>query len=305
MDIATIFAVGSELEEHINSFTIRTVGIATLLLIVLMVLARLVVNNKQREHFKKPLFILIALTIGLPSLLMTGSTIYVNTISDSGGPVHWHTDIEFWVCGQEVELRDPVGALSNKIGTSTYHEHDDKRIHLEGVVIDTEVDASLRKFLHVTGGEISTDKLVIPTEQSVFEDDVDGDRVSGAPDSVMQFLTTDQNNRSILSMQNGLGCSPQNRAEIQVFLIRFDEASKTYTQTKLADPGAYVMRDESVVPPGDCVIVEYDVPKNRTTKLCQQYGVRDATRCVEFGVSTYNPELCNIREATETTGGTE
>jgi hypothetical protein len=97
--------------------------------------------------------------------------------------------------------------------------------------------------------------------------------------------------------RNGMGCNQDGYAELQTFLIRYDKESKTYSQSKLSDPSQYVIRDESTVPPGDCVIVEFDMLKSRTDKLCQQYGIRDETRCVEFGVSSYNPKLCNIRES--------
>jgi hypothetical protein len=56
------------------------------------------------------------------------------------------------------------------------------------------------------------------------------------------------------------------------------------------------MREESIVPPGDCLIVEFAMPKKSTDRLCQQYGVRDVDRCTEFGVSEFNPELCNLKQ---------
>ena len=140
--ISLLANADSDIESKIISFSLKTVLFSSLILIVLMLISTKVVKNKKLFKFKKPIFILIILTIAIPSLLMTGSTVYLNTISDSKGPVHWHTDIEFWVCGQEIELRDPYAFLSNKVGTSSYHEHDDKRIHLEGVVIDKESDAS-------------------------------------------------------------------------------------------------------------------------------------------------------------------
>lgn len=298
--LSRLAEVSSDIEGTINSFSIRVVLIASLVLILLLVISSRVVTKKKYHKFKKPLFIMIVLTIALPSLLMTGSTIYLNSISDSKGPVHWHTDIEFWVCGEEIELRDPYAFLSNKVGTSTYHEHNDKRIHLEGVVVDKEHDASLGKFMEVTGGSVTADTLVIPTEPNPFEDDVDGDKPAGTnQELVRSFLGTDAEGRSTLTMQNGRGCSPTGGyGEIQAFLLSYNKSNDTYTQTKLPVPAAYVMRDESTVPPGDCLIVEYDMVKSRTDKLCQQYGVRDANRCVEFGVHSYNPDLCNIREAT-------
>ncbi len=297
MNILNLLAsTGGDIEGRINAFSIKTVLTSILILAVLLLISTQIVKAKKLEKFKKPIFILIVLAITIPSLLMTGSTIYLNTISDSKGPVHWHTDIEFWVCGQEIETRDPYAFLSNKVGTSTYHEHDDKRIHLEGVVIDKQEDSSLEKFMRVTGGSIEEDKLVIPTESNPFEDDIDGDKVTGDQEIVRTFLGKDADGRSTLTMENGKGCSDQGYGEIQAFLYTFNEVDETYSQTKLKDPASYTMRDESTVPPGDCLIVEFDKVKSSTDKLCQQFGVRDSVRCVEFGVSTYNPELCNVRQ---------
>ena len=297
MDILNILASTSgDIEGKINAFSIKTVLFSILILAVLLLLSTIVVKSKKLEKYKKPIFILIVMAIAVPSFLMTGSTIYLNTISDSRGPVHWHTDFEFWACGQEIELRDPYAFLSNKVGTSTFHEHDDKRIHLEGVVIDKQEDSSLDKFMRVTGGSIDEKTLVIPTEPNPFEDDIDGDVVTGDQELVKKFLTKDADERTTLTLENGKGCSDQGYAEIQAFLYTFNKQDDTYTQTKLSDPASYTMRDESTVPPGDCLIVEFDMVKSSTDKLCQQFGVRDSVRCVEFGVSTYNPDLCNIKE---------
>lgn len=297
MNILNLLAsTGGDIESKINSFSIKTVLFSILILAVLLLISTRIVKSKKTEKLKKPIFIMIVLAIAIPSFLMTGSTIYLNTISDSKGPVHWHTDIEFWVCGQEIEIRDPYAFLSNKVGTSTFHEHDDKRIHLEGVVIDAQEDSSLDKFMRVTGGSIEQSKLVIPTEPNPFEDDVDGDKVTGDQERVRSFLGKDVDGRSTLSLENGNGCSEQGYAEVQAFLYTFNKQDDTYTQSKLSDPASYKMRDESTVPPGDCLIVEYDIVKSSTDKLCQQFGVRDSVRCVEFGVSTYNPDLCNVRQ---------
>jgi hypothetical protein len=285
----------TDIEEQINSLSINSIMIASLVLVILLGIAAVVVGNKKYEYVKVPLFVAIAATIILPSLLLMGSTVYVNTISESKGPVHWHTDIEFWVCGQEIELRNPTGFLSNKIGTSTYHEHDDKRIHLEGVVIKKEYDASLEKFMDVTDGDITQTSLVIATEDVIFENDLDGDVPRGDEEVVRQFLTRNSNGQAQLSLENGKNCGENQPAEVQVFLLRYNGDDETYTQTKLEDPARYVMRDESVVPPGDCLIVEFDVRKSSTDRLCKQYGVRDSIRCTEFGVSQFNPQLCNLR----------
>jgi len=285
-----------DLKTEINTLSINTILLASLILIVLLGIASQVVKKKSTEILKLPLFIAIAATIILPSLLLIGSTIYLNTVSESKGPVHWHADIEFWVCGQEIELRNPTGFLSNKIGTSTYHEHDDKRIHLEGVVMEKEYDASLKKFMDVTDGLITDTKLIIATEDFIFENDTDGDVPRGDQEFIRNnFFSRNSDGRAQLTMENGQPCEDGRPGEVQVFVYSFNETDDTYTQTKLDDIAAYTIRDDSVVPPGDCIIVEFDLPKLSTDRMCQQYGVRDSVRCTEFGVYQFDSRLCNHR----------
>lgn len=292
-----------DLEQQITSLGIRTTLIASALLIVLTIAAALLKDRVPK--LKLPLFLLMAFTMIGTTVVLFGSTIYLNMKAESGGPVHWHTDIEFWACGTELELRDPHGLLSNKIGTSTYHEHNDKRIHLEGVVVKKSEDASLEKFMRVTDGYISPNGIGIPLNDSSDEWFVSGESIDGDKQDPGKFPLANKTNEWIIdgadgpvvNLVNGKSCPGTDEpAEVQAFVYRFNEKDDTYIQEKLAEPGKYIMRDESLVPPGDCVIVEFDAPKNTTDKLCQQYGVRDAERCIEFGVKEYSSELCNIHE---------
>ncbi len=294
----------TDLEQQIIQLATRTVLTAAVALVILIVIASVMKNKLPK--LKLPLFILIALTMVGSTAILLGSTIYLNTKSESGGPVHWHADIEFWSCGAELDLRNPTGFLSNKIGTATYHEHNDKRIHLEGVVVHKSKDASLGKFMEVTGGYIDRSSIAIPltADQNKWfagEDQIDGDKQRPENFSLAtganQWIKNDDKG-PVLVLQNGRYCSGGDEvpAEVQVFVYKFDESAKTYAQQKIDEPAKYVIRDKSTVPPADCIIVEYDVPKSRTDKLCQQYGVRDEKRCTEFGVKSHNPELCNVRE---------
>jgi hypothetical protein len=286
------------LENQITSLGINTVLIASIILVVCTVLAMLLKN--RIPALKLPLFLVMAVTLVMSAAILFGSTVYLNVKAESGGPVHWHSDIEFWACGAEMELQDPSGLFSNKIGTATYHEHNDKRIHLEGVVVRKSEDASLEKFMQVTGGYIHDSSIGIPLNQSAGEwfatgEKLDGDQQpSDAYQRLRSYVSIGEEG-SMLQLNNGQTCG-NTPAEIQVFVYSYDKSANTYAQRKLADPSAYIMRNESVVPPGDCVIVEFDRIKERTDKLCEQYGVRDSRRCVEFGVKSYDPSLCNITE---------
>lgn len=283
----------------------KTVVYATIVLVIATVLAALLKDKSPK--LKLPLFIIMAVTLIGSTLTLFGSTIYLNTKSESKGPVHWHTDLEFWACGTELELRNPNGFLSNKIGTATYHEHNDKRIHLEGVVVRKSEDASLEKFMRVTDGYIQKDSIGVPLNESADEWFAEGDKTDGDPQSFdhadqLKSYVKEGDKGKVMQLTNGQNCGDE-RAELQVFVYRYNKEDKTYSQTKLANGPGYVLRDESVVPPGDCLIVEFDSPKVQTDKLCRQYGVRDVERCVSFGVKEYTPELCNIKDVSA--GGDE
>ena len=86
-------------------------------------------------------------------------------------------------------------------------------------------------------------------------------------------------------------------AELQVFRYRTG-VNNTYTQSKVSLNENIVMRDESIVPPGDCYIIEFDKPKNYTDKLCKQYGLRDIEKCQEFGVKSDKKEVCDMSDVT-------
>jgi hypothetical protein len=277
--------------------------IASAVLVVFTLLAIYLNRKLPKRSFKSyklPLFLVMAGAVVFNTALLAYNTVHLNLKAESKGPVHWHTDIEFWACGSEIELRDPTGLLSNKIGTSTYHEHNDKRIHLEGVVVSEKRDASLGKFMSVTGGYLQEDSIGIPLNEDKSKwlatpEHQDGDKQSTAFQADMAKYVGDTDEGPVLQLYNSDYCGDQ-KGQVQAFVYHFDKASKTYTQEKLRDAARYVMRDESVVPPGDCVIVEFGEPKTTTDKICNQYGVRDAERCEQFGVKGYNPELCNIRK---------
>lgn len=284
-----------DFEQDITRLGIRVVVVSAIALLILVFIAG--ITRNKYDHLRMPLFLMIAFTIIVSTGTLFGSTIYLNTKSDSGGPVHWHADFEAWACGVQLELRDPSGFLSNKIGTPTLHEHDDQRIHLEGVVVDKDEDATLGKFMRVVGGSISNVAMTIPLTEGILEDHVDGDKVDPRGTEVLGgLLKTDELGGRYFQATTNDTCDGH-PAEPQTFVYQFDEASKTYSQKKLADPSGYTIRDDSIVPPGDCIIMEFEASKDRTDRLCEQYGVSDKNRCESFGVQPFNPKKCEIEEA--------
>jgi len=286
-----------DLEDEIASLsTNATIG-AAISILVLIIFAAL--TRDKWPKLKMPLFIMIAFTMASSFFLLAGATIYLNVKSDTGGPVHWHADFEVWACGNELELRDPYEFLSNKIGTATLHEHDDRRIHLEGVPVETEVDATLGKFMYVVGGAITDQALLVPLnsvdEGGYFENDLDGDGATDLNASQIDPFIIEDGEGPVARFIEGQKCGDQ-EAVVNVFRYRIDQESKTYYQEKLENPRDYVIRDKSVVPDGDCVIFEFGPNRDKTDKLCPQYGIADINRCAAFGVAEEARGICTLTE---------
>jgi hypothetical protein len=210
--------------------------------VILALLVVLTLRKKQHsQDFKQFLFSAILIFVAAPTLYITAATVYKNVVSASNGPVHWHADFEIWNCGQQVNLKDPDGRLSNKIGTATLHEHNDNRIHVEGVA-QLLHDASLGEFFHVVGGELTSTSVTIPT------------------------------NAGPLPLTNGSICGNGLEGKLQVFVYQTDQEGY-YMQKKLTDPQNYVISPYTNVPEGDCVIVEFGQEKDKTEHLCRSYDV--------------------------------
>lgn len=214
------------------------------------------VKKEQSESLKLFLFWGIAVLTALTTLYLAVATVFENTSSATGGPVHWHADFQIYSCGKPVKLRQPTG-FSNRIGTSLLHEHGDSRIHVEGTVQNLS-EISLGKFFESTGGKLTNTLLLVPTDQ--------GD----------------------LLMQNGMDCIPNDNSNpgdgntpvknimkpfLQVFVYKANEKTKTITQEKLSDFPSYVLSHESKVPPGDCIIFEFGATVGRTEHICSFYKI--------------------------------
>ena len=160
-------------------------------------------------------------------------TVYLNSNSETGGPVHWHADYRIFACGKEVAIIKPTG-FSNRVGRTDFHEHGDKRIHVEGVVVDKQ-DVSLHEFFSVIGGNLQYGELAFPGDEK-YERFIDGNT-----------------------------CSDGRAGVLQVFLYKTE--GKEIKQTKLTEYPEYVLSEKSQVPPGDCIIFEFTPDSKEKTEL--------------------------------------
>lgn len=225
------------IDEVIRGNSIQYSLISLGIFAVLVVLS--IIFKDKSEKIKYLLFGAFVLVAVANTVYLTGSTIYLNQVSLTSGPVHWHADFEIYNCGQKVEIEDPRG-FSNKVGTQVIHEHNDDRIHIEGVILDKH-DASLGHFIEQIGGQLHKDHMAIPTEDGLLE------------------------------LENGQNCPDGQKGVLQVFV--YVTSDHTFSQQKLTDPQDYVISPSGQVPPGDCIIIEFGSLREKTDKLCTFYQV--------------------------------
>ncbi len=191
------------------------------------------------HRHKKLLFLLLVIPIALVTIYLAATTVYLNTYSHTGGPVHWHADFELWHCGTRLDLIDPTG-LMNRVGTPVYHEHNDDRIHVEGVVWQQK-DVHLSRFFSVIGGFLAQDLWRVPTDSGIVE------------------------------ARTGDLCPDGTPGELQVFAWQTQDGKAV--QRKLDEFTTYVMSPNPLVPPGDCLIIEFGPRKDRTDRICTTYRI--------------------------------
>lgn len=279
-------AAVTDISKNISDLSIAVVSAAVVLLMFLVVAA--VITHQRWPKFKGPLFTLIVLVTAVTTLVLGTATVAHNINSPTAGPVRWGADYQLWACGNQLDLRDPRGLLGDRTGTPTLYEKNDGRIHYDGTPDSLPDDASLGKFMLAVGGEISDSSLVVP-----LNDENGFIGTPAAPEQVENYIKTNRDGISA-SFVNGQLCGSE-KAEVQAFVYTYNEATKTYTQTKLTHPANYELSHRQSSPPGDCVIVEFAPPKDRTDHLCASYGVRDYDRCTEFGVPADKVSRCDIR----------
>jgi nitrite reductase (NO-forming) len=233
----------NNLEQTIKEKSSRVVLIVSIITLALVLLS--IYIKPVSDISKILLFLGIMIPVLAATTYLAGSTIYLNLVSSTTGPVHWHADFELWNCGEKIDLIDPHG-LTNRVGSSTFHEHGDDRIHVEGVVVD-EGDVNLHNFFHVIGGLLTKGFFSIPTNLGLIEMEDEG-------------------------LCNG------KESKLQVFVYKIlnpDERDNwKFEQLKIENPESYILSPYSAVPPGDCIIVEFDEEKDFTDKICSSWTLK-------------------------------
>lgn len=193
------------------------------------------------------------LAILLPSFYAAGAFVHESQTSWSNGEVHWHADFEILVDDagdlKELDLVDPekfcgdsghessyMCKMNDRTGSTKYHEHNDDRIHVEGVFKDRE-DATLAAFFEQFYGELTNDRLVVPTNQ--------GER---------EYVETDTRSIKILVHQ---GSGPARRWCLVGDRVKRDDVCRSHGELA-GSPDRYVVSPYTQGPHIDDIFIVYD-----------------------------------------------
>ncbi len=196
-------------------------------------------KNITKQHIY---FWIIIYLVGAITLIIVFDTINLTLNSETKGPVHWHADFQIWKCGERLDIVEPQG-ISNRVGTRLLHEHGDDRIHIEGIIKDIR-DGDLHNFFNLIGGVLTETSFRVLTDNGIVEAN-DGDLCEGYAGEIQIFAYIVNN--SDASQKSGL----------------FVEQLKVNED--------YVLSPYQDVPPGDCIIIEFDKRKSKTDKICETY----------------------------------
>jgi len=190
ISLYTAYSHEEEQEYDLEPNNIYPIGTWTVigygsLIFAILILIIVLFHKRMNETAKKITYFFIVGVTSVVTIYLIATTLHLNIISETKGPVHWHADFEIWVCDKEINLIDPKG-LSNKVGVPLLHEHNDNRIHVEGVVLDKK-QASLGAFFYAVGGSLSDDGLKVPTNEG-FLAVHNGDKCNDQPAKLYVFV---------------------------------------------------------------------------------------------------------------------
>ncbi len=254
-------------------YTVEFIIGGTIALAVLTVVA-LVKEDVLSDRGKTILMVGFLFAVLVPSVYVTGAYIHQVATSWSDGEIHWHADYEVVVQNEtdgyeQLDLIDPsrfceetthessyMCRLSDRTGAVEFHEHDDRRIHLEGTFRDRE-EATLQAFFRTFGGSLANNYLKYPTNERMYELRETGDRtlkiavqrgvaagrhwcMIETQDNIDRAdICRSEDTEELATSPDKYVISPYQRGPIDTIFIVYDDASPQRVLNDLREDGEY------------------------------------------------------------------
>lgn len=187
--VATPLAISRYPDVNFISYVPTVIGLGTVCIIILTALS-LYNEESATMRDKNILMTAFIVVVTVPTFFSAAAFVHESQTSWSGGEVHWHADYEVLTTVSESEASqmdendvietengylarlnlinpsefcegDYMCALNDRTGTKTFHEHNDNRIHWEGIFAEKE-DATLTAFFETFDGKLTSTELAYP-----------------------------------------------------------------------------------------------------------------------------------------------
>jgi len=236
--------------------------------VALIVLSAEAIRNEDNltMHDKNILMNGFLLVVLGSSLFTAGAFVHLSQVSWSGGEIHYHADYEVLVEDNSGELQrlnlvdpskfcsgdvqsDYMCKLNDRTGSTIYHEHNDNRIHLEGVFKNKE-DATLGAYFETFNGKLTSSTMKYPTNDGLVE-------VSESEDSnktlkvLVESGVADERSWKVIDNPSEYIVSPYKRgANLDNIFFIWDGNSANYVKEQLrVNNGTY--RGQGLVKTGE------------------------------------------------------
>lgn len=196
------------------------------------------ITRRANKLDSRVVFFAITACVFATTALLIMSTLFLTFTSWSKGPIDWRAYLEIWACDKEYSpyIYD---SKEQTYGPRIIYDKDQKQIQLRGLMKRPE-DSTLTQLIEGLGGELTAQSLMLPINNGT-----------------VRFTNNDR-------------CG-QDKAEVQVFVYHMNRDG-TFAQRKIMAFSDYQIQPFSSVPPGDCIVIEFSPPKDRTDKKCRSYS---------------------------------
>ncbi|MFB6116022.1 MAG: hypothetical protein ABEK10_00785 [Candidatus Nanosalina sp.] len=264
--VATVSAIQFMPEFNFVKYVIPVLSLSGLALLLLA--AESIIKEEDLTLHDKNILMSGFLVVVLGSSLFTaGAFVHQSQTSWSGGEIHWHADYEVLVENSQGELKradliDPSNycketphessymcSLNDRTGTTEYHEHNDNRIHLEGVFKERE-DATLSAYFETFGGKLTSREMIYPTNSGVLRV-AESNKTNKTLKIIVRSGIAGERGWKIIDNPADYVISPYKRgANLDDIFIVWDDRSANYVKEQLrVNNGTY--RGHGILKQGD------------------------------------------------------
>lgn len=227
---------------------------------ILLLLTIFAIRQKN-PSYKLPLFVCFSVLIGGTSLTLATSGI--NLVANSPtGPTDRQSDVSFWLCDRELNLRSYPAYSQNYLGSPVRFTKNDV-FYYQGIPT-SQSDMELGTIADDLNGYLSNASMVLPLkEKQPFKD--------GLPIGDLQKFINTRKDGIYSNAVSNTSCNDNQFAEVQLFEFIYDPISQDFKQRKIDQVSSYVLSDNQTNIP-TCILVEFAPSKDKTDKFCKSMG---------------------------------